>query len=117
MRSGNRTFWLLWIRWMSIPSISQDSRTNRRARWTINGFSAAKGFRLSVALAPSFCRMRCTAGESGFEALQPPRVRYPICGHGEALPPDQVAGDRAWNRVRLAAAGYPDGPQASARML
>jgi hypothetical protein len=106
-----------WCQNKQVMSGSQDSRTKRRARWTINGFSAAKGFRISVALAPSFCRMRCTAGESGFEALQPPRVRYPICGHGEALPPDRVAGDRAWNRVRLAAAGYRDGPQASARML
>jgi hypothetical protein len=38
-------------------------------------------------------------------------------GHGETLPPDQVAGGRARNRVKSAAAGHPDGPQASARMV
>ena len=59
----------------------------------------------------------CTAGESGFEALQPPRVRYPMGGHGEASPPDQVAGGRTRNAVRSAAADHPDGPQASARMV
>jgi hypothetical protein len=54
-----------------------------------------------------------TVGESGFRGLQPLRVRCPISGHGEALPPDQVAGGRPRNAVGSSAADHPDGPHAS----
>ena len=97
--------------------VAQDSRTKRRARWTINGFLATKGLGqcgidiifLSDASAwqagpgLSFCNHR----ESDTRSV----------GHGETLPPDQVAGGRARNRVKSAAADHPDGLQASARMV
>jgi hypothetical protein len=59
----------------------------------------------------------CTAGESGFRGLQPPRVRRPMSEHGEALPPDQVAGGRPRNAVGSSAAGHPEGAHARARMV
>ena len=53
---------------------------------------------LSVISTASFFRMRLHGRRVRFEALQPPRVRYPIWWQGELLPPDQMAGGRARNR-------------------
>jgi hypothetical protein len=85
--------------------VSGRSHFRLRARfssvWHQHGFSLGRG---------------CTAGESGFRGLQPPRVRCPMSGHGEPLPPDRGAGGGPGNSVGSSAADHPDGPHASARI-
>ena len=113
-----------------ICSIARKRRGGKRSaptsipEQTARGVSGRTHFRLSARFGSvwhqhgfSLWDAAARRASSGFRGLQPPRVRCPMSGDGEALPPDRVAGGGPGNTVGSSAADHPGGPQASARML